>query len=64
MSQRAPDDDLLHVRPVTACPCCHGQRFLFCYSEEFPDDPPMRLVCCHCMGSGVVNIEVINGDRA
>lgn len=38
------------------CDVCYGEKFLWMYSEEFPDEPPTRVVCCSCTGIGRISM--------
>jgi DnaJ-class molecular chaperone len=41
------------ARQVLECPCCHGKGYLLMHDEqEF--NPPMRIQCTHCTGTGVI----------
>ena len=43
---------------IVPCPCCKGYKYIWMHSDEFPDDPPQRLKCCHCDGEGTVEAEI------
>ena len=54
--------------PKTECPCCHGEKRLAVWSDHpFINEPgfegaPMTFEgwfkCTHCMGEGIIDIEV------
>jgi DnaJ-class molecular chaperone len=43
---------------VAECPCCKGERVLWIYSAEHPDEAPVSEMCCHCEGTGEIVTEL------
>jgi hypothetical protein len=43
----------------TACPCCHGEKFLLVFDAVFEETQKTR--CCHCMGAGETAVENTDG---
>jgi hypothetical protein len=39
------------------CPCCQGERYLFVQDENFPTEPPQRMLCNHCCHTGTVKVQ-------
>jgi hypothetical protein len=42
--------------PFVICPCCHGEKFLLVHDANRPDDPPARVMCCHCT-NGIISTD-------
>jgi len=42
------------------CPCCRGKKYLIVSNEAWPNDPPVRMVCIHCDGTGKVQDNMLH----
>lgn len=48
----------------TACPCCHGEKWLYVHGMVDEEKIPiMRFKCTHCDGTGEIENELPDEDR-